>query len=172
MARPVRAVEDIGRIVHIHNKVRCVFSVPGPVASFVNENTVVRAAAVMEHYLERRFRRRVPVRKQKRRTEEDLLGPWDAGADWPDVCMRTVFVLRHFIVHLGGRYRPRSLRPLSRKILLPAYRRFSRCIPAAKVRENEALCLDATNVITPILLGCRDYWRGTRPRRARKLAAP
>ena len=172
MPRPVRAVEDMSRIVHIHNKVRCVFSVPGPVASFVNENTVVRAAAVMEHHLEKRLRRTVPVRQKKTFRLADMLGDWHAPPDYADACVRTLFLLRHFVVHLEGRYRPRSLWHWSKQHLLPGYREFVRLVPAAQVAHGEALCLSGEEVLKPLLQGCRDYWTTRRQGRAPRSATP
>ena len=109
MARTHSAVVEMSQIAQVHNQLRRASRSPGPVASSINENTVVRVAAVMEHHLEKRFRRKVTIRQQPRPSLRDLLGPWDAGTDWPDICMRTLFVLRHFIVHHNGRYRPHRL---------------------------------------------------------------
>ncbi len=159
MRKAHAAAQDLAEIISFHNTIRCRFQRPSALAHFVNENTIVRAAAVMEHHLVERARRRIPT-KQKRHLQlvRDLLGPWTGNGDWPDVCMRTLFVLRHCVVHLNGRYRPRSLAPSSRSDLLPAFRRFCACVPGAKVRQGETLCLDARVVMTPILEGCRDYW--------------
>jgi len=73
MARATRALAEIGRIADIHNRLRREFALPGPVASFVNENSVVRAAAVMEHHLMKRVRRRVTVRRKRTLTLQDLV---------------------------------------------------------------------------------------------------
>jgi len=163
--RPTPAVTDMTRIARIHDQLRSAFALPGPVASFVNENTVVRAAAAMEHHLMARVRRRVTVSCKRTLTLPDLLGDWQANSDWPDICVRTLFVLRHFIIHLGGRYRPRALRKWSREHLLPAYQEFARRVPSARPGRGQALRLPGQEVLRPLLCGCCDYW--TRRRRAR-----
>jgi hypothetical protein len=157
----------MNRIVRTHVALRSAFRIPGTVASFINENTVVRTAAVMEHHLVRRTRRRIAVSRQKVLKLQDLLGDWCAESDWPDTCVRTVFVLRHFIIHLGGCYRPRSLHHWSRRHLLPAYRVFAKQIEPARVKQGEDLCLADPEVMQPLLMGCRDYWLRRRPGRAR-----
>jgi hypothetical protein len=165
MARVHSAQLEMGRLVQTHNLLRCAFATPGPVAHVVNENTVVRSAAAMEYHLGRRCRRRASARPKRHPTAQDLLGDWDPQTDWPDVCMRTLFLLRHFIVHLRGRYSPRSLTPSSRRLLLPAYRRFRSVVQAARVHEGHMLNLSAAEVIEPLLLGCRDYWKRNRRNR-------
>ena len=162
MARATRALAETSRIADIHNRLRREFALPGPVASFVNENTVVRAAAAMEHYLMKRVRRRVTVSCKRILTLKDLVGDWQANSDWPDICVRTLFVLRHSIVHLEGRYRPRSLRKWSREHLLPAYREFAKQVPHARATHGKALRLSGQEVLAPLLRGCSDYWRRRR----------
>jgi hypothetical protein len=85
--------------------------------------------------------------------------------------VRTLFVLRHFIIHLGGRYRPRSLHDSSRKHLLPAHREFVKQIAAARVRPGKDLCLADPEVMEPLLMGCRDYWLRGASGRARKVVS-
>ena len=163
MRRQHRAITEISQIISHHDALRCFFPHPGPTASFVNENTVVRAAAVVERHIERRARRlkRVAPGKPLRLSEAatEVLGPWGKNADWPDVCIRALLVLRHMIVHLDGKYRPGRLRPQSRMQLLPAFRRFCRCVPAARVRVGWPLSLSGAEVIRPMLEGCRDHWK-------------
>jgi len=153
-----RAVSDMIEIIEIHNQIRDVFKAPGKVASFVNENTIVRTAAVMEEHLTCRFRCRAPASGKKHPQLEDLLGPWCPTADSPDICMRTLFLMRHFIVHLGGIYQPCDLMDGSKRNLLPAFQEFYRTICVATVKEGDAWCLDAKEVLTPLLQGCLDYW--------------
>lgn len=162
-----KAALDIGHIVRLHNELRDAFEFPGAVASFVNENTVVRAAATVERHLERRARRAIPVSRKKQLVLEDMLGNWPgaAASDWGDTCVRTLFVLRHFVVHLGGQYRPRRLRDWTTRNLLPAYQEFARRIPEARVRQGRPLCLAGKEVLEPLLRGCRSYWLSRRPAR-------
>lgn len=133
-------VADLKAILDVHNDVRQrLYPRPGAKASVVNENTVVRTAAILE----------AAGRKPS--------GPLAPRASSEEICIRTLFLFRHFIVHLRGIYRPRKLRTNTKRDLLPAFRRFRRQHRAAHVRQGERLCLAADAVLKPLIQGCIDF---------------
>lgn len=136
---------ELELIASIHSDIRGrLYRWPGDRAHFVNENTLVRLAAVLDAGGRKPSGKMIP------------------RATWPEVCVRTVFLLRHMIVHLDGMYRPRKLRESSRKNLMPAFRKFRAKHTAAKVKQGEKLCLDADAVLDRLFTGCVDYVRGKR----------
>ncbi len=112
---------------------------------FINENTVVRLAAMMEAVCIN-----APGGKATHET------------DWPEVCVRTLFLLRNIIVHeTDGHFQPDRLTG-SRKHL-PAFEKFCECHPEAEVAQGDKLRLPYREVIEPLVEGCREYWRARKP---------
>jgi len=132
-------------VLCMHNKTRCLVEPnPGtPAGHFINENTVVRLAAMMEA---------AGMKAPHGETPDNVA--------WPETCVRTLFLLRNIIVHEAeGYYWEEELKLTQSRRHLPAFRKFARAHGAAEVSEGEKLGLDAQEVITPLVDGCVEYAR-------------
>ncbi len=133
--------EELRFILNMHNLVRgSLFPDADEAGHFINENTVVRVAALIEeHGLK-------PLPPDKRQLP----------AKGAEVHRDTIFLLRHCILHQQGYYRPSKIK---RKDLIPAYEEFYKLHPEAKVADGKRLCLAAKEVLEPLVDGCIKYWK-------------
>jgi hypothetical protein len=125
----------------MHNKLRAVCPQSGtPEGHFVNENTVVRLAAMMD--------------AQKLQPKGKAL---PAGASDAEKTVRVLFLFRHLILHKRGRMELSSCRRTQAE--KDSYEWFCQKHSAARVCEGEALRLPADTVISPLVKGCIQYFQ-------------
>jgi len=141
----------------MHNTLRLTCPEPGtPEGHFVNENTVVRLAAMME-IPELKLRdgprrpRCVPKEQREAWRKESF------GAMLPaEKAVRVLFLFRHLILHAAGVLRLDGRRGKWEEW---SYDWFCDQHGDARVREGEELRLPADAVITPIIDACEEYVR-------------
>jgi len=131
-------------VINMHNALRWMYPAPRtPQAHFVNENTILRLAAMMEG------------EELKGRTLKPE-GPLSDDATRGEVSVRVLFLFRNLILHADGRLalRAKHVKTSQRD----AYRRFCEGWGLTCQQEGETLCLDATRVMVPLATGCREYY--------------
>jgi hypothetical protein len=150
--------ERLKTIREMHDLLRMVCLAPAtPEGHYVNENTVVRLAAMME--AERLAPPKEPKCVQTLRQEEqaDYRARRFSQMSDAERTVRTLFLLRHLIVHRpAGRFLPTGNSTYYERA---AYGWFCSCHPDAKVEEGETLRLPFNTVIVPLCEGCTAYAR-------------
>ena len=127
----------IAPLLDVHNRIRTkLFQEPGPEGHLINENLVVRMAAVAE------------VLRLKPRSDR-LPRDWGHG----DIGVRVLFFFRDLILHRDGRLDTRA----SRGVYKQAYDRFCDRCPDARVKEGEQLRLPGQPVLTELLADVTSY---------------
>jgi len=141
-------------VLNMQNAVRWIMYRPPdtPQGRFVNENTVLRLAAMMEAE---------EVKDQTLKPEGHL----SENATPAEVSVRVLFLFRNLILHADGRLVLRSERVTESQ--RSAYRRFCQHWGLTCLQEGEVLCQDTTRVMVPLVTGCRDYYLEVRSARRR-----
>ena len=133
--------ERLRFVLDMHNKLRCTCPEPStPEGRFVNENTVVRLAAMMES------------EKLKPRPKAESHHISDA-----EMTVRVLLLFRNLILHNGGRLDLSGSRRTCQE--RKSYDSFCHNHRDANVSEGEFLCLSADMVISPLVQGCINYWQ-------------
>jgi len=109
-----------------------------PEGHFVNENTIVRLAAMMEWQ------------------ESKPSGMLSANATSAEKTVRVLFLFRNLIVHNGGRFDLSG--PKRTDAERDSYDWFGAEHSAAKVSQGCMLCLSEPDVLVPLIEGCVEYW--------------
>lgn len=131
-------------IINMHNSLRWLYRASGtPQGHFVNENTLLRLAAMMETE---------KVRGVRLKPEGQL----SANAIPAEVSVRVLFLFRNFILHTDGCLALHGKRITDSQ--RNAYKRFCQHWNITSQEEGETLNLDASRVLIPLATGCRDYF--------------
>ena len=135
-------LKQLDFVLDMHDRLRCTCPEPStPEGRFVNENTVVRLAAMME------AQKRVKLKPSRTPSQP----PTPA-----EKTVRVLFLFRHLVLHNGGRL------DLSGRYRTDAERRsyewFCCQHKEAEIPEDEELRLPFDKVIRPLIEGCRSYW--------------
>ena len=110
-----------------------------PEGHFVNENTVVRLAAMMDWH------------KFKPKGKKLCVDATPA-----EKTVRVLFLFRHLVVHNGGRFDLSG--PKRTDAERDSYDWFGAEHSAAKVSQGCMLCLSEPDVLVPLIEGCVEYW--------------
>ena len=134
-----RLLDELEHVVKMHNLLRGTCLKPSTdEGHFVNENTIVRLAAMMD------WRECKPLTKM------------GDDATRAEKTVRVLFLFRNLIVHNGGRFDLSGPRRTDAE--RDSYQWFAEECSAAKVREGSVLRLPADEVIMPLIEGCVEYW--------------
>jgi hypothetical protein len=130
------------QIIEIHGMIRNVYPDTSPEGHFINENTVLRVASLLELY----------DFKPSRTLNDDC-----AAANEYDVCVRALFFIRDTVMHSGGNasklYKKDKNERL--KILNEFYRRHN--LPTITLDDRPYL--GGKEALTPLINGCIEYVR-------------
>jgi hypothetical protein len=159
----VHSVDDFEQqllfVLRIHNSIRklCGFEAGTDEGHFINENTVVRLAAMMEDRKPTLKPRGLPKGFNERPKDSQdayISGVFEKASD-AERSVRTLFLFRNLIVHAGGRF---DLGTTAR-LPLPFYQWFCCKYKVPPVGEGCKLVLAGFEVITPLVEGCVGYYR-------------
>ncbi len=149
--------EQLDFVLAMHNRLRLTSLEPGtPEGHFVNENTAIRLAAMMEGQCLK------PPSEPKckglgEHEREAAQESWFDDLTDAERAVRTLFLFRNLIVHNRGHLELTSIHRTWAESR--SYAWFCDQHRDARVAEHNLLCLSADSVITPLVNGCREYWK-------------